>query len=54
MGFVLIPEKGAAGWPLLPDYGHYIGRKSGLFCQTGHDNCPDLFREESNGFTGLF
>jgi hypothetical protein len=26
-----IPEKEAAGWPLLPDYGHYMGLKMGLF-----------------------
>jgi hypothetical protein len=26
-----IPEKEAAGWPILPDYGHYMGLKMGLF-----------------------
>jgi hypothetical protein len=31
MGFRSIPEKEAAGWPLLPDYGYFMGLKSGVF-----------------------
>jgi len=54
MGFRPIPEKEAPNWPLLPDYGHYMGRNFGVFWQTGHYNCPDSFRMESDGFTGLF
>jgi hypothetical protein len=31
MGFRSFPEKDAAGWPLLPDYGHYMGLNPGVF-----------------------
>jgi hypothetical protein len=30
-GICSIPEKEAAGWPLLPDYGHYMGLNLAVF-----------------------
>ena len=38
----------------LPDYGHDMGQNFGVFWQTGRYDSPNLFRMESDGFTGLF
>ena len=54
-GICSIPEKEAAGWPLLPDYGHYMGFNFGVFFfKTGREYRPDLLPVESDGFTGVF
>jgi len=54
MGFRSFPEKEAAKRPLSGDNGHYIGLNFGVFWQIKHYNHPDLFRVESDGFTGVF
>jgi hypothetical protein len=54
MGFCSIPEKEAAGWPLWPDYGHYMGLNFDVFLRIKRYNGPDLYPVESDGYTGVF
>ena len=54
MGFRPVPEKKAAGWPLLSDYGHYMGLNFGVFWQMGQLKCPFSEGTETGRFTGVF
>jgi hypothetical protein len=54
MGFPPIPEKEAAGWPLLPDYGHYMGLNLGVFSQMGRYNSVNFGGWQSDGITDVF
>jgi hypothetical protein len=50
-GIRLIPEKEAAGWPLLPDYRYYMGPNSGVFFKTGFDLGFYFSEQQSDGLT---
>jgi len=54
MGFPPIPGKEAAGWPLLPDYGHYMGLNLGVFWRDLQLKGLFSTRTEKKRFAGLF
>jgi len=49
-----IPKKEAAGRPLLPAKGHYMGRKLGVFWRIKRYNRLDFCPWQSEGDTGVF
>jgi hypothetical protein len=54
MGICMIPEKEAAGTRLWAINGHYMGLNLGLFSRIKRYFGPDIFPQESDGFTGVF